>query len=189
MLASRANTGWAVAIAVLLWLSVGVGCRGVLLPSCDSLAKMVCEKGKRHAGCRCVQPRQAPPDALVGGSQDHSRFHPVPTRPVFAPLLTEPTFLPPNQLQPMPKGTAPLENDPPDNTAPLPPLPELIPAPLPEPLPKHSSTLSQLQPSTRKSSPSWVFTASAVPPPPVRPPELVLEKVNPGQDSNRLMRR
>ena len=108
-------------------------CNGDGIPSGRTLA---CGRG----GCGSVATCESPV-----GYRAHARFHPVPTRPVFA---SEPPLEPTITEQTSPAPLPPVRSTPKSLEPPLPPETEVIPTPQasPESPKNHCDTINRLRP-------------------------------------------
>jgi len=141
------------------------GCCNVGQPRCG----MVCGDCRPlrlvHEPCRIGCPVWHAAAAIQPVSQDHSRFHPVPTRPVFSPRgcplpgVFE-ASVPVESVAPPP----PIEGSPqPINIQVPAPLPEEIPAPKSSPRKEDRVTQALGRPAVAWRSsqgPSWIFSTS-----------------------------
>jgi hypothetical protein len=112
--------------------------------------------------CRRVFPLSSPPP--IDNRPSGSRFHPVPTRPVFLPW--------PDRTPETDRSRAPMPGEPPPEIERLgtPEIELILPEPPPEeiPIPRPESTDERVT-----STPSWIFrTSSRLKPLPVRESRL-----------------
>jgi hypothetical protein len=159
------------------------GCRRGLLSSLYRGVQRACWRlcpDKCHT-CGRARHGNAAAAVVPPGTQSHSRYHPLPTQPVFSPRVDD---LVPMADEPiMGKSSGATQVQP---TAPMPPESQEPPAPnakaderttrAPRPLATPSSQSQRSATQTTKQPSSWVFSPSASPPqPPAPEPELPLE--------------
>ncbi len=124
----------------------------------------------------CKQGRQAvAPPPLVGSRQSRSRFHPVPTRPVFLPR--------PDRVAVVEPPVAPMPGEAPPATEQLgsPQIELILPEPPPEeiPIPRAEGTDERVT-----STPSWIFRASSR----LKPPAIREARSSPDSSEGSLRR-
>ena len=160
------------------------GCRPGLFPAVYRGVQRVCWRlspGRCHTCGRAMHGNAAAGTSPPPGTQSHSRYHPLPTQPVFSPRVDD---LVPMTDQPgigrsggatRVQPTAPMPNQPQEPAAPSAKEDERTTR-APRPLATPSSQSQRSTTQTAKQPSSWVFSPSASPPqPPAPEPELPLE--------------
>lgn len=120
--------------------------------ACGTCRGAICRLCRGRGGAVPTQP------TIAEGYDGRSRFHPVPTRPVFLPRTDQNAAIPDETewAEPDPSEAVPPETEP----APLPRPVEVIPAPEPETQAKWQAKQSGEDGEQSEES-SWVFSPSA----------------------------
>jgi len=134
--------------------------------SCPPPSEVVCEGGKRACGrCRrCLGwahglAKKASEPEVVAAGYRHPNLHPVPTRPVFAPIESQPGSM---EMVPSSPAYTPDRSPPKPIHMPTPPVPERLPRATPESEAKSDqvTTSAPRELDRGGTAESWVFRAT-----------------------------